>query len=220
MDPAPFFQLPYWDALTEPQRRLVAENLRTLRFAKGALVLAGGDCMGLLLVTRGSLRAYLLSEEGREVTIFRVGPGECCVLSATCVMSQIHFETHMEAEEDTEFLLLGSGVFRQLTEENVSIRCFLYEMAAERFSEVLWVMQQILFMGFDHRLALFLVDACRRAGGQQLKVTHEQIARDLGSAREVVTRMLRRFSEEGLVELGRGTVTVKAPEELERLADG
>lgn len=220
MDATPFFQLPYWDALTEKEQNLVEENIRTLRFEKNALVLGGGDCLGLLLVTKGRLRAYLLSEEGREVTVFRVGPGECCVLSASCVMSQIHFETHMEAEEESELLLLGSGVFRQLTEENVSIRCFLYEMAAERFSEVLWVMQQILFMGFDRRLALFLVEACRRAGGQQLKVTHEQIARDLGSAREVVTRMLRRFSEEGLVELGRGTVTAKAPEGLERLADG
>ena len=220
MDATPFFQLPYWDALTEKEQNLVEENIRTLRFEKNALVLGGGDCLGLLLVTKGRLRAYLLSEEGREVTVFRVGPGECCVLSASCVMSQIHFETHMEAEEESELLLLGSGVFRQLTEENVSIRCFLYEMAAERFSEVLWVMQQILFMGFDRRLALFLVEACRRTGGQQLKVTHEQIARDLGSAREVVTRMLRRFSEEGLVELGRGTVTVKAPEGLERLADG
>lgn len=218
MNATPFFQLPYWDALTEKERTLVEENLRSLRFEKDALVLAGGDCLGLLLVTKGRLRAYLLSEEGREVTVFRVGPGECCVLSATCVMSQIHFETHMEAEEETEMLLLGSGVFRQLTEENVSIRCFLYEMAAERFSEVLWVMQQILFMGFDRRLALFLTESCRRAGTSQLKVTHEQMARDLGSAREVVTRMLRRFSEEGLVELGRGTVTVKNPEGLARLA--
>ena len=111
----------------------------------------------------------------------------------------------------------GSGVFRRLTEENVSIRCFLYEMAAERFSEVLWIMQQILFMGFDRRLALFLLEAGRREG-PQLRLTHEQIARDLGSAREVVTRMLRRFSQEGLVELGRGSVTVKDPEGLRRLA--
>ena len=217
MDASPFFQLPYWDALTGEERTLVEDNLRTLRFPKGALVLAGGDCLGLLLVTRGCLRAYLLSEEGREVTIFRVGPGESCVLSATCVMSQIHFETHMEAEEDTELLLLSSGVFRRLTEENVSIRCFLYEMAAERFSEVLWIMQQILFMGFDRRLALFLLEASRREG-PRLRMTHEQMARDLGSAREVVTRMLRRFSQEGLVELGRGSVIVKDPEGLRRLA--
>lgn len=217
MDGSLFFFLPYWDALTDEERRLVEENTRLLRFPKGALVLSGGDCLGLVAVRTGALRAYLLSEEGREVTVFRVAQGESCVLSATCVMSQITFETHLEAAEDTELLVLGSGTFGRLTEENIHIRCFLYEMAAERFSQVLWVMQQILFMGFDRRLALYLSQACRRTGGTVLKLTHEEIARDLGSAREVVTRMLRRFSEEGLVRLSRGSVAVLDLAGLERL---
>ena len=211
------FSLPYWDKLTAEERVLAEQGTRRVTFARDAQVMTGGDCMGLVLVERGCLRAYLLSEEGREVTVFRVAAGESCVLSATCVMSQITFETHMVAEEETELLVLNSGTFRRLTEENIHIRCFLYEMAAERFSEVLWVMQQILFMGFDRRLALFLAETCRRTGDVRLKMTHEQIARDLGSAREVVTRMLRRFSEEGLVELGRGTVTVLDLEGLARL---
>ena len=217
MDAERLLQLPYWDQLTGGERQLVEQSTRRAVFPKGAAVLHSGDCLGLVQVVRGSLRAYLLSEEGREVTIFRVAPGEACVLSATCVMSQITFETHLEAAEDTELLVLGSGTFGRLTEENIHIRCFLYEMAAERFSQVLWVMQQILFMGFDRRLALYLSQACRRTGGTVLKLTHEEIARDLGSAREVVTRMLRRFSEEGLVRLGRGSVAVLDPAGLERL---
>ena len=155
----------------------------------------------------------------------RVEEDETCVLSASCVMSQISFETSLVAEEETELLVLGSGAFGKLTEENIHIRCFLYEMAAERFSEVLWVMQQILFMGFDRRLALYfdrrlalyLLEQSRRTGKPVLKLTHEQIARDLGSAREVVTRMLRRFSDEGWVELSRGTVTVTDKAGLEKL---
>ena len=219
MDGSLFFSLPYWDALTDEERRLVEENTRLLRFPKGALVLSGGDCLGLVAVRTGALRAYLLSEEGREVTVFRVAQGESCVLSATCVMSQITFETNLVAEEETELLILGSGAFGRLTEENIHIRCFLYEMAAERFSEVLWVMQQILFMGFDRRLALYLAEACRRTGSASLKLTHEQIARDLGSAREVVTRMLRRFAQEGLVEVRRGSLLVKDPQALEQLGE-
>ena len=219
MDGSLFFSLPYWDALTDEERRLVEENTRLLRFPKGALVLSGGDCLGLVAVRTGALRAYLLSEEGREVTVFRVAQGESCVLSATCVMSQITFETNLVAEEETELLILGSGAFGRLTEENIHIRCFLYEMAAERFSEVLWVMQQILFMGFDRRLALYLAEACRRTGSDSLKLTHEQIARDLGSAREVVTRMLRRFAQEGLVEVRRGSLLVKDHQALEQLGE-
>ena len=211
------FQLPYWEQLTEAERELVNRSVRTVIFPKGALVLSSGDCLGLVQVLRGRLRAYLLSEEGREVTVFRVEEDETCVLSASCVMSQISFETSLVAEEETELLVLGSGAFGKLTEENIYIRCFLYEMAAERFSEVLWVMQQILFMGFDRRLALYLLEQCRRTGKTVLKLTHEQIARDLGSAREVVTRMLRRFSDEGWVELSRGAVTVADKAGLEEL---
>lgn len=211
------FQLPYWEQLTEAERELVNRSVRTVTFPKGALVLSSGDCLGLVQVLRGRLRAYLLSEEGREVTVFRVEEDETCVLSASCVMSQISFETSLVAEEETELLVLGSGAFGKLTEENIHIRCFLYEMAAERFSEVLWVMQQILFMGFDRRLALYLLEQSRRTGKPALKLTHEQIARDLGSAREVVTRMLRRFSDEGWVELSRGTVTVADKAGLEKL---
>ena len=215
----PFEKLPYWDHLTEGERSLVEQNTRTIPFTRGAAVHGAEDCLGLIVVQKGRLRAYLLSEEGREVTIFRVQEGESCVLSASCVISQITFETHLEAEEDTLLEVLPSGVFQRLTQENIYIRCFLFEMAAERFSDVMWVMQQILFLGFDQRLALLLLEHVRTTGETTLRRTHEEMARDLGSAREVVTRMLRRFSEEGLVELRRGAVEIKDLAGLERTAE-
>ena len=213
-----FEKLPYWDHLTGEERALAAQSAREVSFPKGAMVHGAEGCLGLVLVKSGRLRAYLLSEEGREVTIFRVEKGESCVLSASCVISQITFETHLTAEEDTDLLVLPSGVFQRLTEENIHIRCFLFEMATERFSEVMWVMQQILFLGFDARLALLLAETVRAQGSATIRRTHEELARGLGSAREVVTRMLRRFAGEGLVELSRGAVTVKDLPALERIA--
>ena len=213
-----FEKLPYWDHLAGAEREVGGQSVRRLSFPRGAMVHGAEGCLGLVLVQRGRLRAYLLSEEGREVTIFRVEAGESCVLSASCVITQITFETHLTAEEDTQLLVLPSGVFQRLTEENIYIRCFLFEMATERFSEVMWVMQQILFLGFDQRLALLLLEHVRSSGETTLRRTHEEIARDLGSAREVVTRMLRRFAEEGLVELRRGAVEVKDLRGLERIA--
>ena len=213
-----FEQLPYWDHLTGAERALVEQSVREARFPKDAMVHGTEGCLGLVVVRSGCLRACLLSEEGREVTIFRVRAGESCVLSASCVISQITFETHLTAEEDTDLLVLPSGVFQRLTEENIYIRCFLFEMATARFSEVMWVMQQVLFLGIDQRLALLLLEHVRAAGTPVLRRTHEELARDLGSAREVVTRMLRRFAEEGLVELRRGTVTVRDLPGLERMA--
>ena len=213
-----FEKLPYWDHLTGAERELVGQSVRRLSFPRGAMVHGAEGCLGLVLVQRGRLRAYLLSEQGRDESIFRVEAGESCVLSASCVITQITFETHLTVEEDTQLLVLPSGVFQRLTEENIYIRCFLFEMATERFSEVMWVMQQILFLGFDQRLALLLLEHVRSSGETTLRRTHEEIARDLGSAREVVTRMLRRFAEEGLVELRRGAVEVKDLRGLERIA--
>ena len=213
-----FENLPYWDHLTGEERSLVARSERTAFFPRGSMVHGAEECLGLIVVQSGRLRAYLLSEEGREVTIFRVEEGESCVLSASCVISQITFDTHLTAEEDTRLLVLPAGVFQQLTQENIYIRCFLFEMATERFSEVMWVMQQILFLGFDRRLALLLAEHVRASGQTTLRRTHEELARDLGSAREVVTRMLRRFADEGLVELRRGAVEVKDFAGLERIA--
>ena len=215
-----FERLPYWDHLTGEERELVGRSVREVSFPRGAMVHGAEGCLGLIMVKRGRLRAYLLSEEGREVTIFRVEEGESCVLSASCVISQITFETHLTAEEETELLVLPAGIFGRLTEKNIYIRCFLFEMAAERFSEVMWVMQQVLFLGVDQRLALLLTEHVRATGQDVLRRTHEELARDLGSAREVVTRMLRRFAEEGLVELSRGTVAVKDLKGLEQIAGG
>ena len=213
-----FEKLHFWGHLTGEERTLAAQSVREVRFPANAMVHGAEECLGLIAVKRGRLRAYLLSEEGREVTIFRVNAGESCVLSASCVISQITFETHLTAEEDTVLQVLPAGVFQHLTEGNIHVRCFLFEVAARRFSEVMWVMQQILFLGFDARLALLLAEHVRASGRRVLRRTHEEMARDLGSAREVVTRMLRRFADEGLVEIGRGAVTVKDLAGLERIA--
>ena len=110
--------------------------------------------------------------------------------------------------------------FRQLMQENVYVRCYAYQMTAERFSDTMWTMQQILFMSADRRLAIFLTDELAKTGGADLRMTHDQIARYMGSAREVVSRLLKYFAGEGLVRLYRGGVTVLDKERLKQIANG
>ena len=155
----------------------------------------------MLFVLSGEIRTYLLSEEGREVTLFRLYPGELCVLSASCVISQITFDTQMTAGMDTEVLIIPANVIAALKEQNLHVRCFLYELATKRFSDVMWAMQQIMFKGLDRRLAEFLLAEAERTGSDTIRMTHEQIAQHISSAREAVARMLKSFSEDGLVEL-------------------
>jgi len=211
-------RLPFWQLLTEQERDTVQRSAMVRRYEKGALIHDGGsECLGLLLVLSGEIRTYLLSDEGREVTLFRLYPGELCVLSASCVISQITFDTQMTAQQETEVLIIPAGLVAALTEQNLSVRCFLYELATRRFSDVMWAMQQILFKGLDRRLAEFLLSEAARTGSDTIRMTHEQLAQHISSAREAVARMLKTFSEEGLVELKRGIITLRDKDGLRQM---
>ena len=211
-------QLPYWPQLTQKQKDHIAGNAGIRHYKKGTIIHGSGNtCLGMLLILKGGIRVYLLSEEGREVTLFRLGQGECCVLSASCVITQITFDTQMVAEEDCTFLVIHSGVFEKLAEENIYVKCFSYQIATERFSSVIRVMQQILFEKFDRRLAGFLLQEYERTGSRQISMTHEQIAAQVSSAREVVARTLKRFASAGLVEMKRGRLLLKDTDGLKKL---
>lgn len=200
-------RLPFWKLLTDSEKELVQQNAVIRLYKKGTRVYSSErECLGMLFVMQGEMRTYLLSEEGREVTLFRIYPNDLCVLSASCVISQISFDTQMSAQKDTEALIIPPNIVLLLTEKNLSVRCFLYELATKRFSDVMWAMQQILFKRLDQRLALFLMQESQRLGTDTIHMTHEQIAQQISSAREAVARMLKQFSEDGLVELKRGAI--------------
>ncbi|MCI6306716.1 MAG: Crp/Fnr family transcriptional regulator [Subdoligranulum sp.] len=200
-------RLPFWKLLTDSEKELVRQNAVIRLYKKGTRVYSSErECLGMLFVMQGEMRTYLLSEEGREVTLFRIYPNDLCVLSASCVISQISFDTQMSAQKDTEALMIPPNIVLLLKEKNLSVRCFLYELATKRFSDVMWAMQQILFKRLDQRLALFLMQESQRLGTDTIHMTHEQIAQQISSAREAVARMLKQFSEDGLVELKRGAI--------------
>ena len=135
-------------------------------------------------------------------------------------MDAVNFDLYIDAEEDTEAYCIGAGTFRRLMQQNIYVRCFAYQMTAERFSDTMWTMQQILFMSADRRLAIFLTDELAKTGGTDVHMTHDQIARYMGSAREVVSRLLKYFAQEGLVRLYRGGVEVLEKEKLAKIARG
>ena len=211
-------QLPFWSSLTESEMDTLRRSAFVRHYEKGAFVHSSDtECLGMLFVLSGEIRTYLLSEEGREVTLFRLYPGELCVLSASCVISQITFDTQMTAGMDTDVLIIPANIIAALKEKNLHVRCFLYELATKRFSDVMWAMQQIMFKGLDRRLAEFLLAEAERTGSDTIRMTHEQIAQHISSAREAVARMLKGFSEDGLVELRRGAITLRNADGLHRL---
>lgn len=212
-------KLPLWDLLSEEEKILVESNLYNVSFKKGELIPKKSEsCFGIIFVKKGSLRVHIISEDGRDVTLYRIREGEMCTLSSSCVLDAITFEVHIEAEENTEIINVPSNIFKRIMEENIYVKAFMYEGIAARFSDVMWIMQQILFAGIDKRIAVFLIKESEEIGKDKIKITHEQLAKYIGSAREVVSRMLKYFEQEGFVSLGRGSIEIVDKNELVKIA--
>ncbi|MCI9368111.1 MAG: Crp/Fnr family transcriptional regulator [Oscillospiraceae bacterium] len=197
---------PIWAKLSEAQRGRILASLVYRQVKKGTVLHSGADCTGLLLVESGQLRAYILSEEGREVTVYRLFDRDICLFSASCMLRSAQFDITIEAERDTGLWVIPAEVYRGVMEESAPAANYTNEVMAARFSEVMWLVEQVLWRSMDKRVAVFLLDEAAIEGTARLSITHEAIARHLGTHREVVTRMLRYFQGEGMVSLSRGTV--------------
>ena len=211
---------PIWKKLTKPQQDRLLTGLVTKTFKKGAVIHNGSaDCTGLLLIHSGQLRAYILSDEGREITIYRLFDRDMCLFSASCMMRSIQFDINIEAEKDTELWVIPTEIYKSITEESAPVANYTNELMATRFSDVMWLIESILWKSLDRRLAAFLLEEAAIENTNELRITHEIIANHLGSPREVITQMLRYFQSEGLVSLSRGSVTIVEAEKLNSLCD-
>lgn len=205
--------------LTKEQQKRIQEAVTEKSVEKGTVLHDGAaDCTGLLVVQSGMLRAYILSEEGREITLYRLFERDVCLFSASCMMSGIQFEVTIEAEKDTRVWVIPTKVWKQLNEESAVLANYTNELMADRFTNVMWLIEQIMWKSFDKRLAEFLLEEVSVEGTSLLKITHEVIGNHLGTAREVVTRMLRYFQNEGMVKLSRGMVEITDIAGLEEVA--
>lgn len=198
-----------WKKLTPIQQKQLSESV-SYRFVKKGTVVHNGDreCTGLLFIKSGQLRAYILSEEGREITLYRLFDMDICLFSASCIMRSIQFGVTIEAETDTELWMIPAEVYKRLMEESAVVSNYTMEIMASRFTEVMWLIEQILWKSLDRRVADFLLQEASIRKTNQLKITHEMIANHLGTHREVVTRMLRYFQSEGMVKLQRGMIEI------------
>ena len=211
---------PIWDKMTPQQKQRLTETVVPRTLGKGAVLHNGSvDCAGLVLIKSGQLRAYILSEDGREITLYRLFEHDICLFSASCVMRSIQFEIMIAAERDSDVFIIPPYVFKQIMEESAPLANYTNELMATRFSEVMWLIEQIMWKSVDKRLADFLLNEATLEKTTALKITHEMIANHLGTAREVITRMLRYFQSEGYVRLSRGTVEITNVDMLQDLAD-
>ena len=210
--------LPFWDKLTREQQERIAGVITFHQVEKGTHIHdSSANCLGLIVIKTGQLRTYILSEEGREITIGRLFDYDISLLSASCVMPDMQLNVMIEAEKDTEFWSIPACLFKNLMDEALPIAAYARSLLSGNFSELMWLMEQIMWKSFDKRLAEFLLEEAQLEDSRVLNITHEKIAAHLGTAREVVTRMLRYFQSEGMVKLTRGAIELTDESKLKNL---
>lgn len=213
--------LPFWHHLSQEESLQLLNGTKAVQYMPNENIHSpSNECVGVLFIKSGKLRSYMLSENGREITLFRLNAGDFCVLSASCLLQSITFDVFIDAQIESEVLLMNAAHFSKLQSSRLDVENFALRLATERFSDVMWAMQQLLFMRFDTRLAIFLLDEAAQTGQNSLPLTHEQIAKYIGSAREVVSRMLRYFANEGIVRLSRSEIELVDKQALQKLAQG
>lgn len=212
--------LSVFEKLTKLQQNALTKSSFVRSLSKGELLHNGSqDCTGLTLVISGQLRAFTISDDGREITMYRLFERDICLFSASCVMNSIQFDITITAEKDTEVLVIPSEVYKSIMEVSAPLANYTNEIMASRFSEVMWLIDQIMWKSFDKRLAEFLLNEANIEGSDTLKITHEVIGNHLGNPREVVTRMLKYFVNDGLISLSRGTIEITDKNRLEKIID-
>ena len=211
---------PIYNKLTNQQQELLSAHA-TKRTVPPGTILHNGDatCMGLLVIREGQLRAFLTSEEGREITLYRLFARDICLFSASCMLNSIQFEITITAEKETEFWIIPPYVYKNLMDNSLAVSNYTNQIMATRFTDIMWLVEQIQWKSFDKRLAHFLLEECAIEETNILKITHEKIAAHLGTAREVVTRMLKYFQTENMVQLTRGAIEILDEEKLARLSE-
>ena len=201
--------LPFDSDLTQDERERIENCARIREYKRNSLIYSPEqECLGLIKLLSGSLRTFMLSEEGREVVLYRMGEGEIDLLSASCVVNQISFETQMVADTDCTLLVIPATCLAEFKRNNLAVRCFIYEKLGERFSDVMKLMQTMLFTRIDKRIAALLREKAEASGTDEIRITHEEIAALINSSREVVSRTLKEMERSGLLSLGRGRITL------------
>lgn len=209
---------PFWDKLSDEQKSYLSERIRIKTFKSGERIHDASDCLGFLVVVSGRLRAYAISEEGKELTLYRLLEYDACLFSASCAINSLNFDVMVYAETDAEAVYIPSDVYKRLLNESLVVANYTNELMASRLSDIMQVMDQIVNKRMDSRIANFLLEESVLEESATLKLTHSQIANHLGSAREVASRILKLFESDGAIELGRGEIRILDADALKKIA--
>ena len=211
--------LTFINRLDQSDRDLLFRTCSKSTYAPGEIILSKEkECNGLVIVNSGQLRTFFESEDGKEITLYRLLSGDICILTASCVLKNITFEVTLEVEKDSEVTFIPATTWGKLAEKNSFVKEFSMELVNERFSEVMWVMEQMVSKNMGQRIAAFLLEQSTLENSETLSMTHETIAKNLGTAREVISRILKYLENDGLLKLSRGQILLTNVKKLREMS--
>ena len=211
---------PFVEEFTREERKELEENLSLRKFKKGEQVHQGEEgCTGVMSIAKGRTKTYIFSSKGKEITLFRLLPQDSCILSASCMMNNIVFDIQVAAEEESTLLVIAPEYFEELARRHPAVERFRNDIIAMRFSEVMWLVEQILFRRMDQRIAGFLAEMANITQSDTIALSHQEVADNLGTAREVVSRILKYLENDQLVQVMRKEIRIRDLEGLEKLAE-
>ena len=194
------------------------EDFRPVALAAGSPVFRAGDpCTNFYLVQKGSVRVDLINSEGKSILLYRIGPNETCILSTSCLISDEPYSAEAFTETDIEAIAVPKSDFEALLNTSQPFRELVFRSFSSRLSMMMMKIDEVSFASLDKRLARRLLDLS--TGSDFIRITHEQLANDLGSAREVISRKLLEWEKQGLIVRGRGSIGISAASGLSRLAN-
>ncbi len=209
--------IPFFSMLQEDGKKSILEDSASYQAEKGQMLQEAGECNGMIAVAEGQLRAFARPEEGREITLYRLFPYDICLFASSCAFTSLSIL--LEAEEKSRYIVVPSGTYSRLEKRDSAVSSYVNSVLRERVSDMMWLVDQILNKRLNERLAALLYEEYSLSGKTEIDIRQEKLANHLGSAREVVTRVMKYLQEDGYIKAGRGTVTILSPEKLRKLAE-
>lgn len=200
--------IPY-KSLSESEIDLIVENSYIKKFDKNQQITETlNECLGLIILKKGQLKVYSINEDGREITLYRLLEGDSCILSASCMLKDINFSINLHFEKDTELLIIPANIYEEIKNSNTAVNNYTLNLVSSRFSDVMWTLQKYVFEGVATRLAQKIIEISNLSESNIISITHEDLGKEIGTMREVVSRLLKKFEGDNLIKLSRGKIEI------------
>lgn len=201
--------LPFFKHLNdEDKNELICKSFIST-YKKGELIHSkDSSCTGLLITLSGNFRTFISGPSGRQITLFKLYERDICMLSASCAFQNLTYDVNLEAQSDASAIIIDSSLLKKLTENNIHVMNYILSLTQDKLSEVMYVLEQSIFFSLDERITDYLLDQSRYENSKTIHITHENIANELGSSREVISRILKKFEKDGKIEVSRGKIKI------------